>query len=452
MHYRRALGAALAFAFAVSTASCSWTRFDDVSKDAPVVMLSKPGGVGAGFGSSVASVSVDNEVRVLVGPTAGASGAAEFSIGTGQSPNRDALSVGHCTADQGCVMAHRPAALRRAETGSGIRTLCYAEGHHPGPGGNWSLLLHCQSSGAADLALGDWFFPSSVSVSAEHRLSLASEPEAEQSRLLAGLWSTSQSAGTAFVYRPGAIPAPEVLAPGGVGPSYGKSVAILGGPTATYFVLGEPGASKVWLYRDDGASALLVGCVSGERPLLGAALASGNVDGDGAEDLVVADEAHVTVISGAALAQLAPTDPMQCVAAGAVGAIAELKCRESADVSGCGKGESFPGPADLALAVAHLDADPDGEVLVGVPGMKVRDESSAGAVLVYDVEPEHPDWLTEMRFISSAESGDRLGAGLSVVRQPDRDIFVAGAPGGGKAAVFLCSKLLPADQRGSRCE
>jgi hypothetical protein len=176
------------------------------------------------------------------------------------------------------------------------------------------------------------------------------------------------------------------------------------------------------------------------------------VDADGDEDLVAADEAHVNVLSGAALAQLAPADPMQCVTVAAIGTIAELPCRESADVSGCGKGDSFPGAADLSLAVAHLDDDQDGEVLVGVPAMKVRDESSAGAILVFDVEPEHPDWLAEMRFISSAESGDRLGAGLSVVRQPDRDIFVAGAPGGGKAAVFLCSKLLPAALRGSRCE
>ena len=58
---------------------------------------------------------------------------------------------------------------------------------------------------------------------------------------------------------------------------------------------------------------------------------------------------------------------------------------------------------------------------------------------------------TEARFIASAESSDRLGTSLVMAHQADRDLLVAGGSGG-KAAVFYCSKLLPAAKRGSRCK
>lgn len=424
--------------------ACSWTRFDDVSENPPVVLLERPSGSGPGFGSSITSLSLNNEVRVLVGATPGAQGASEFAIGTGQSPGSDAIAAGHCAADQGCVMAAQPAALRTAQTGAGVRQLCYAEGHRAA-GSAWSVLIHCEGDGPGDLVLADWLFPASVKIDQpeRQRLSLASEPDADDSRLLAGLWATDLAPGTAFLYRPGAIATPEVLAPASTGPSYGSSVAIVRAGN-TYLAVGEPGAGRVYLYRDDGGSAPLVGCVQ-RGGGFGLSLAAGPVSAGAGDDLVIGDGVGAHVVDGGALASFgsgsgcAPDLPQGSL-------VVSLGCRETADVSGC------PGGFGTSVAVADIDRDGDGEVIVGAPGMRVRDESSAGAVLVYDVEPEHPDWLAEAKFISSRESGDRLGASLAIVRQPDRDIYVAGAPGGAKAAVFLCSKLLPAAKRGAHCE
>jgi hypothetical protein len=86
--------------------------------------------------------------------------------------------------------------------------------------------------------------------------------------------------------------------------------------------------------------------------------------------------------------------------------------------------------------------------------MKVRGENRAGAVLVYDVEvgkgAEHA--LTDVRFLSSAEEKDELGAALATPLVGTRNIIAAGAPGGGKTALFYCSGLLSPDKAGSRCQ
>jgi hypothetical protein len=103
------------------------------------------------------------------------------------------------------------------------------------------------------------------------------------------------------------------------------------------------------------------------------------------------------------------------------------------------------------LAVGDLDGDGDGEVIVGAPGMTVRDNSGAGALLVYDAESPHDVQFVDAKFISSAEQGDQLGRALATPSIDGRDIILAGAPGNGKAALFYCSALLPAGAGGSRC-
>jgi hypothetical protein len=424
----------------VLLSSCSWTRFDDVQDDAPVVLLNKPDGLGYGFGSSLAAVTRD-QVRVLVGTSVGSRGAAEFSLGAGQEPNADSIDPGHCL-QASCALGRTIAAMETALTGSGTeRPMCYAEGRSTAGVTPESVAVRCGSIPGQPPVEDAWAFPAGVSMGTGQHLVLAAD-SGPLPTLLVGLTGAAGAAGQAWFYS-GASGSQTTLVstPAGVGESFGSAVAVA---NQTKLHVGEPGAARLFLF--DGATQ--TACLSGAEGF-GRTLAIGNVDADGVLDVVVADKKQVHVLSGAALAGYAPADPATCVELPDSLRITTLSCRFTSDVDGCN------GDFGAALAVANFDrgnGDTDGEVVVGAPGMSVRGESGAGAVLIFDVEPDRPDKLLEAKFISSAESGDRLGAALAVVQQPDRDILVAGAPGGGKAAVFYCSKLLPSSLGGARCE
>lgn len=420
--------------------ACSWTRFDDVQEDAPVLLLNKPDNVGYGFGSTVAAGEVDGFYRVFVGASPGRTGGAEFELGPKQGASTDAARSGHC--DVGCTLAKTAASMQRADLDGLPRTLCVAEGLGTADGSKpLGVQIQCDAGDSAFLSANA--LPAGVVVDEPGKqLSLVAE-DGDFPILMAGATGLSGAPGKAWFYASSSQTPVELDAGVSVGETYGAALVVVKMKGAAWLAVGEPGAGRVFLFDDQGT---LAGCLfpPGANTQFGRTLAAGRIDGDSDEELIVADGQKAHVLSGAVLAA---NSNAACADLPAGAEIVALACRTTADLDGCG-GSDF----GAALAVADLDHDGDGEVLVGAPGMDVRDDASdGGAVFVFDVEPDHPDWVAETRFISSAEAGDKLGTAIGVVHQPDRDVFVAGAPGNGKAALFFCSKLRKSN-KGAHCD
>src|SRR3954471_19341101 len=110
---RRALGLCLLGALSLG---CSWSRYDDVVENSPILLLNRPKELADGFGSSLATGTVGTEVTLLVGGAPLKSGGAEFALGTGDSPTIEARDTGHCLgSDTACYFSSTPVALARAQ-------------------------------------------------------------------------------------------------------------------------------------------------------------------------------------------------------------------------------------------------------------------------------------------------------------------------------------------------
>lgn len=418
--------------------ACSWTRFDDITEDTPVLVLRRPDTI-SGFGSWLAPLRDGPRTLLAVGGAPRtASGVALFNLGDGQSPALDAFDIGCQSA--GCFVAGSGAALPVSKLAAGP---CFvagvAEGLAPGDG----AYVRCHRTGEKPL---ETRLPLPADVdqapAADHAVRFASDPEPQPAVL-----GSVPTLARAWVWSP-VDQAIVDLQPPTPTPSLGASLAVLRAGAARRFAVGAPDAGKVWLFDETGTATA---CLSG--PALGRALASGPVDLEAGDDLVVSgdfDDAGkpveaVFVVPGSTLLSLAPSNASDCFDVTSLAGMQRLSCRTSPDVTRCtGFG--------AALAVGDIDADGDGEVAVGAPRATVRDNADAGAVFVYDLEGNFANFPTETRFIASAEQGDLLGASLVMAPRSAGALLVAGAPSGGKVALFFCSKLLKPEQRGARCD
>lgn len=438
----------LVFAAALEL-GCSWQRFDDVSEDAPIVLLKKPGKLESGFGVSLATATLDDQVLVLSTGSAPSSPGAVFDLGPGQAPGLDARDTGSCDTGA-CALAMQPAGLARAATSGEDQELCFAVGTGESASGE-GIVVRCLNKVEYALEIPDGvrqFVLDPVLDGDRERLEtfVMTSDASETPALLAGV----PFARRAWFYPPGEVDFVSLATPGD-DESFATTLAVLrieGADDARIFAVGAPDEGHVWLFRsDDGASAFPIGCLGGV-PGFGRTLASGFVDDDATDELVVADDFNVTIFDGRSLIELPRTESETCSLGGLhQGAIVtSFSCGSNGATTGC-EDARF----GAAIAVGDLDGDGDGEVIVGAPEMTVRDASRAGALLVYDVEGDRPWEFDEIQFLSSADEGDQLGSALVAPRQEDRAVIVAGAPGNGKTAVFYCSSLLPEDLIGARC-
>ncbi len=442
---------ALALLTAGGGVGCSWSRFNDLSDETPVVALSKVEKM-SGFGVSLATARNEERSLLFVGGAPGRSSGAAFELGQAASPMLDAVDTGHCLErDTICSLGATAAGLGRALVPGGrLEPLCFASGIGQSNLQVPGLLFRCASNleYALDVppsVLSGFILPT-LRKDERGIVSLASDKD-EAPAVIAGAPVIAKAW---YYWSESLDPVELVPASPRVDASFGATVASvrLGGG-ARVFAVAAPEQGHLWLFRStDGQTVQRLGCLA-SAPGFGKALASGPVQGAGVDDLVVSDSGVVTVLSGAVLGALPETNGADCSfgALPAGGVIASFTCGQTPDIEGCSSSRFGE-----ALAVGDLDGDGDGEVAVGAPAMKVRGVTRAGAVLVYDAEGSQPERLSEVRFISSAEEDDQLGASVAMPQVGERSIVAAGAPGNGKTLLFYCSSLSPEAKDSARCK
>lgn len=434
------LAAALA-----SAMGCSWSRFDDLEKDSPVVSLERPSDLRAGFGIALASVSLGGAARLLVSGTPGISGGAAYDVSHPARPITDALDIGYCRNPARCFMSSRPSGMARAPSAQPT-SLCFALGLGELDNGDRGVLVRCDGNTSLVLTVPEAVRTDVLDPKLDRNvgeppvLSFAAD-QREQPTLVAGLGQS----GRAWFYPAGTAELVELPAPEG-DTSFGAAVAVVRSSDLELVVVAAPEQGRVWLFRvQEGAAPETLGCIAGQSGF-GRALAVGQVTSDGPEDLVIADAGTVSVVDGAVLAGWQPSADGTCVDSSTVSA-GTLRCAKTGDVGGCA-GSDF----GAAVAAGDIDGDGDAEIAVGAPGASVRGRSSAGAVLVYDFEADSPGELSDVAFASSIESGDRLGAAVAFVRVGDHDVLAAGAPGAGKTLMFYCTGRRGSADPSGRCK
>lgn len=396
-----------------ATASCSWSRYEALTKDPPVVLLERPSSVGARFGATLAS----GDGALIAGGQSAQAGMAVYVIA---DPPSETPATSTCTDLARCRSTATPAHLAKV----GNKARCFVAGvgrGEPTLDDTAGLVGTCLDGGAFKLPAPDSFkarviepvlVPFSV-VAFEGVVALASAGDR--------LGAASPETNEAWLYGADASSLTVVPRPAYAVKSYGTTVAMVDGATPT-FAVAAPAGGLVVLH--DATTGAVRGCVKRAAPW--GVVMTGLVDA-GKSWLAVSDGAgKVDLVDLGAL----KLDPAACVEPGA--AARSLSCASTADVSGC-DGAAF----GYALSHGDLDGDGDQELLVGAPGANVRDVPNAGAVFVFDLEGS--DAPREALFVSSAAADDQLGAAVAAVRVGKHDVATAGMPGTRKAvAVFLC--------------
>jgi hypothetical protein len=454
---------------AVTSVGCSWSRYDDVVEKSPIVLLNRPKALVDGFGNSLATATVDDSVTLLVGGAPLRSGGAEFELGPSDAPTIEARDTGHCQGGTTpCYFSSSPIALARARGPSKTpQPLCFVDGAGSIEGGDVGIIVRCIDDveyalevPPAVVDLLDFSFrnsqPTPFRFGADRGPDPAFLATADEETAVWFYPSLSKT----FVD----VPNPANTKGRWDAPQHRTLAVARVGDDARLLAVGAPEAGAVRLFfAADGVTPSYVGCLGG-TPGFGRAFAAGPVVAkDENDELVISDDSVVYVFDAAKLATLAPVPPgvgTDC----SLGSLPEgslvtsFTCGSTKNISGCSSSEF-----GAALAVGDLDGDGDGEVVVGAPSMTVRHVNRAGALIIYDVDPPGPGQATggaqehlydfkDIAFLSSADADDQLGRSIALPQISGRQIVAAGAPGGGKVALFYCPSFLPASLQGERCQ
>jgi hypothetical protein len=438
--------------------ACSWTRYDDVVENPPIVLLNRPKQLEGGFGTSLATGTLEGEPILLVGGSPLTTGGAEFELGSGENPTQDANDTGHCMGgDAPCFFTNTPVALTGAASPGERRELCFVNG-----AGNASsdlgLVVRCTDDVEYALEVPEDpadILQFSINQTQTTLFSFGADYGGDPALL-----ATAQDSQSVWYYPPldrnfvelsypaddrGRWPRTTIESNGSITNARTLSIARVDA-VARLLAISTPDLSELRLfYASDGTNPAYVGCLGGTSGF-GRGMTTGPVLSNSDPDaLVVSDDNFVYVFDSAKLATLPPAVDGGC----SLGALPEgalitsFSCGSTKNISDCPT-SGF----GAALGVGDLDGDGDGEVIVGAPSMTVRHVSNAGALILYDVEAPGEFDFMDIAFLASADSDDRLGSSISLPDLGDRRLLASGAPGTGKVALFYC---LPNGIDGSRC-
>jgi hypothetical protein len=442
---------------ALAAGGCSWSRFGDVTEDTPVVRLERPDTMNTGFGVILGSGNLDGRSLLLVGGEPGTSPAALFDLGRGDTPNLDAIDAHFCNNAQGkCFlgssMVYLPHTVTSAAQDHRPVDSCIALGLGKPNFGDYGVFFECQDRTAYSRpVIPPYLSDVKFALDEDQNETIAVAGDGGDDPTLVVGAPAALGSGRAWYYAPGSDEPIELGPPHKTADGYGTRVAAVAvGAGRSLMAVSAPNAGELHLFRTDGAGATYLGCLGG-TPGFGRTLATGYVSTKGSSppELIVADYDTVFVLETAPLAALPAATNISCT-------LAALPPETLRNSFGCGStkdtGDCSASDFGAALAVADVDGDEDGELLVGAPQMAVYGTHGVGAILVYDLEAPGDGALSDVRFVAGGKSGDALGGAVAAGSNGSRDIIVGGEPRSGQVSLHYCSSLVPPAMGGTRCE
>ncbi len=419
------LGACL---FVLGGSACSWDRFSQLGENAPVVELGVPDEYAGSTGRALTYLQSGENTELYVAGTPGEGGGLVYSLGTSQKPDSNSTDRGHCPLRDGsdvCNAVAQPTGVIHQSGSKNESELCFISGLAPSEGifpSVSTLWSRCQSGLQVEIPIPVDLQSVLEGAAGSAKIRLDSA-RGDSSFILAA----AEKEGRAWYYSSlGGTPT-DILKPDLAGEDFGSQVSVGKGSAGHLFAVSALSKNQVWVFRSETENVQLLACLQGGNQW-GRTLTWGDVDGDAWDDLVIADEKTVRAFSGAVLEGQSFNGKCE-IPPGAL--LSELQCTAHEDIEGCSVSKFGD-----SVTIGDINGNGKREIIVGAPLLKVRGESKAGALQIFDALSGN---FIDSAFVSDLTAGAHFGASVQAVPQAGQDLLAVGAPGQRKTYLLYCS-------------